>query len=109
MKQAVMEAHDAILETRVKQTRSANRKRQTSPFKNGDLAYISTKNISLPKGQARKLAPQYIGPYKITEDYGNNSYKLDLPARLKQRGVHPVFHSSLLRIHVPNDDHLFPG
>ena len=108
MKQAVMEAHNAILETRVKQTRSANRKHQTSPFKNGDLAYISTKNISFPKGQARKLVPRYIGPYKITEDYGNNSYKLDLPARLKQRSVHPVFHSSLLRIHVPNDDHLFP-
>ncbi|KAF8799604.1 hypothetical protein BYT27DRAFT_7031803, partial [Phlegmacium glaucopus] len=27
----------------------------------------------------------------------------------KQRGVHSVFHSSLLRIHVPNDDQLFPG
>ncbi|KAJ3885115.1 hypothetical protein GG344DRAFT_31207, partial [Lentinula edodes] len=24
-------------------------------------------------------------------------------------GVHPVFHSSLLRIHVPNDDRQFPG
>ncbi|KAJ8596234.1 hypothetical protein M405DRAFT_689725, partial [Rhizopogon salebrosus TDB-379] len=37
------------------------------------------------------------------------SYKLDLPSRLKQRGIHPVFHSSYLRIHVPNDDRLFPG
>ncbi|KAG1800903.1 uncharacterized protein HD556DRAFT_1189950, partial [Suillus plorans] len=37
------------------------------------------------------------------------SYKLDLPSRLRQRGVHPVFHSSYLRIHVPNDDRLFPG
>jgi hypothetical protein len=24
-------------------------------------------------------------------------------------GVHPVFHASLLRIHVPNDDRLLPG
>ena len=23
--------------------------------------------------------------------------------------IHPVFHSSLLRIHVPNDDQLFLG
>ena len=52
--------------------------------------------------------PRYIGPYKITEDYGNNSYKLDLPTRLKQHGIHLVFHSPLLRIHVPNDNHLFP-
>ncbi|OAX32781.1 hypothetical protein K503DRAFT_701539, partial [Rhizopogon vinicolor AM-OR11-026] len=28
---------------------------------------------------------------------------------LRQRGVHSVFHSSLLRIHIPNDDCLFPG
>ncbi|KIM53829.1 hypothetical protein SCLCIDRAFT_85987, partial [Scleroderma citrinum Foug A] len=28
---------------------------------------------------------------------------------LHQRGIHNVFHSSLLHIHIPNDDHLFPG
>ncbi|TFK66726.1 hypothetical protein BDN72DRAFT_735566, partial [Pluteus cervinus] len=37
------------------------------------------------------------------------SFQLDLPSRLKQRGIHDSFHSSLLRIHVPNDDRLFPG
>ncbi|KAJ3974131.1 hypothetical protein EV361DRAFT_759546, partial [Lentinula raphanica] len=37
------------------------------------------------------------------------SYKLDLPADLKRRGIHDVFHSSFLRIHIPNDDRLFPG
>ncbi|KAF9492590.1 hypothetical protein BDN71DRAFT_1358823, partial [Pleurotus eryngii] len=37
------------------------------------------------------------------------SFTLDLPARLKQRGVHNVFHASLLRVHSPNDDRLFPG
>jgi hypothetical protein len=109
MKQAVMEAHDAILEAWVKQTRIANRKRQVSPFKVEDLTYVSTKNMFLPKGHARKLIPKYIGPYKIVTDFGNNSYQLDLPARLKQRGIHPVFHSSLLCIHAPNDDRLFPG
>ncbi|EIN03228.1 hypothetical protein PUNSTDRAFT_18945, partial [Punctularia strigosozonata HHB-11173 SS5] len=38
-----------------------------------------------------------------------NSYRIQLPARLTQRGVHPVFHASLMRVHVPNDDRLFPG
>ncbi|EIN12247.1 hypothetical protein PUNSTDRAFT_19409, partial [Punctularia strigosozonata HHB-11173 SS5] len=38
-----------------------------------------------------------------------NSFRVDLPARLLQRGVHPVFHASLLRVHVANDDRLFPG
>lgn len=70
MKQAVIEAHDAILEARAKQTRHANRKRQPNPFKTGDLTYILTKNLSLPKGHVRKLALQYIGPYESVEDYG---------------------------------------
>ncbi|KDR69985.1 hypothetical protein GALMADRAFT_34525, partial [Galerina marginata CBS 339.88] len=37
------------------------------------------------------------------------SFKIELPSNLKQRGIHDVFHASLLRIHVPNDDRLFPG
>ncbi|KAI0327501.1 hypothetical protein GY45DRAFT_1283547, partial [Cubamyces sp. BRFM 1775] len=37
------------------------------------------------------------------------SFRVDLPANLRRRGVHDVFHSSLLRIHEPNDDRLFPG
>ncbi|KAG2141873.1 hypothetical protein DEU56DRAFT_715864, partial [Suillus clintonianus] len=36
-------------------------------------------------------------------------FLLDLPAELKQRGIHPAFHASLLRLHVPNDDRRFPG
>lgn len=32
-----------------------------------------------------------------------------MPSHLKQRGVLDVFHSSLLRIHIPNNDQLFPG
>ncbi|KAJ3518583.1 hypothetical protein NMY22_g13602 [Coprinellus aureogranulatus] len=109
LKNAIMSAHDSILAARVKQTRNANRKRQLTPFTGGDLVYVSTENIRFEKGLARKFLPKYIGPYKIVKDFGNNSYKVDLPARMKQRGVHDVFHSSKLRIHVPNDDRLFPG
>ena len=109
MKMAIMSTHDAILEVQTKQTRTANHKRRITPFENSDLMYISTKNMSLHKGQAWKLIPKYIGPYKIIRDFGNNSYELNLPDRLKQREIHPTFHSSLLRVHVPNDDRLFLG
>ncbi|KAJ2968911.1 hypothetical protein NUW54_g13085 [Trametes sanguinea] len=109
VKQAIIAAHDSILAARTKQVRDANRKRRPVPFEVGDLVYLSTKNLSLPKGLARKLAPKFVGPYKIIRDYGNSSFKLDLPSSLRQRGVHDVFHASLLRIHEPNDDHLFPG
>ncbi|KAF9028927.1 hypothetical protein BDZ89DRAFT_901664, partial [Hymenopellis radicata] len=37
------------------------------------------------------------------------SYRVELPPDLKRRGIHPVFHASRLRVHVPNDDRLFPG
>ncbi|KAI0354113.1 hypothetical protein OH77DRAFT_1363493, partial [Trametes cingulata] len=37
------------------------------------------------------------------------SFRIDLPSSLKRRGVHDVFHASLLRVHEPNDDRLFPG
>jgi hypothetical protein len=109
MRQVTMAAHDVMLEQRTKSTRAANRSRRPSPFAVGNLVYLSTKNISFPPGRARKLIPKYVGPYRITQDFGNNSYRLLLPDRLKQRGVHPVFHASLLRVHVPNDDRLFPG
>jgi hypothetical protein len=108
-KMALMAAHDSILGARVNQIRSANKKRQVVPFKKGDLVYLSSKNIKFPKGLARKLIPKFMGPYRILEDYGNRSFQVELPTHLKQRGVHNVFHVSLLRIHVPNDDRLFPG
>lgn len=104
-----MAAHDSIIAARVKQTRDANRKRQITPFRANDLVYLSTQNITFRKGLARKLLPKFIGPYKILQDFGNSSFKLELPPDLTKRGVHNVFHSSLLRIHIPNDDRLFPG
>ncbi|KZT29440.1 hypothetical protein NEOLEDRAFT_1025819, partial [Neolentinus lepideus HHB14362 ss-1] len=38
-----------------------------------------------------------------------SSYKVELSKPLKVRGIHDVFHASLLQIHEPNDDRLFPG
>lgn len=65
MRDAIMSAHDSILAARIKQTRDANRKRRPAPFAEGDLVYISTANLRLPKGRVRKLAQRYVGPYKI--------------------------------------------
>ena len=70
---------------------------------------MSTKNLSLPKGQAKKLLPKFIGPYKIIEVHTAASMvTLDLPPELTARRVHPTFHMSLIWAHVPNDDGRFP-
>jgi hypothetical protein len=39
-----------------------------------------------------KLAPRYMGPFKILERRGGVSYQLELPESLS--GVHDVFHVS---------------
>jgi hypothetical protein len=110
MKDAILTAHDAILDKRVKQTRLANRGRRPAPFVEGDSVYLSTKNIKLPKGKTRKLIPKYIGPYKIVKVLvPGTSYRLNLPDDLRSRGIHNAFHASLLRFHVPNCDTRFPG
>ncbi|KAG2061435.1 hypothetical protein BDR06DRAFT_847429, partial [Suillus hirtellus] len=62
-----------------------------------------------PKGLARKFLPKFMGPYWILEDYNNNSFQLQLPDRMRQHGIHDIFHSSYLHIHLPNDDQLFLG
>jgi len=103
-------AHDAILEARVKQTRISNRQRRPAPFGKDDLVYISTANLNLPRGRARKLVPKFIGPYRIIGEITlGATYKIDLPLELRRRGIHPAFHASLLRIHISNDDIRFPS
>ncbi|PFH46351.1 hypothetical protein AMATHDRAFT_155455 [Amanita thiersii Skay4041] len=85
LKLAVMNAHDNIIASRVKQIRSANRKWQKEPFVVGDLVYISGKNISVPKGLARKLVPKYLGPYRILKDFSNHFFQVDIPVSFKAR------------------------
>jgi hypothetical protein len=103
-------AHDAIIESRVRQTHQANKKRKAeTPFAVGDKVYLSTENIALPKGRARKLMPKFIGPYKVTKSHPNESrYTLDLPSELKARRIHPTFHVTRLRHYIRNDDRVFP-
>ena len=70
---------------------------------------MSTKNLSLPKGWAKKLLPKFIGLYKIVEVHtAPSTITLDLPPELTARRVHPMFHVSLIQAHIPNDDGMFP-
>jgi hypothetical protein len=99
-------AHDAIIESRVTQTHQADRHQlpggEHTP---GDLVYLSTKNLALPKGWAKKLLPKYIGPYKIVNAHRSAStVTLELPPELLAQRIHPTFHESLIKAHVPNDN-----
>ncbi|WVZ89563.1 hypothetical protein U9M48_035947 [Paspalum notatum var. saurae] len=50
-----------------------------------------------------KVAPRYIGPFKIVERKGEVAYKLELPSNLS--GIHNVFHVSQLKkcLRVPEE------
>src|SRR5258708_38541383 len=102
-------AHDVIIKSHVDQLILANKHRQPdSPkLKLGKLAYISTKNLSLPKGQASKLLPKYIRPYKILEVFPDlSNYVLKLLPELECRGIFLKFHISCFE---PDDSLIFLG
>lgn len=103
--------HDSIITNRTFQTHYANRHRSAEePLRTGDLVYLLTKNLNLPRQRARKLMPIFIGPYPIVRASPSTSnYTLKLPIELEARNVHPTFHISLLKPHVPNDDNRFPS
>ena len=84
------DTHDAIIESRVLQTHNANRhRRHEDLFTVGDLVYVSSSDLSLPKGQASKLLPKYIGPFRVLEaNPSTSSYKIKLPAQLWARHLH---------------------
>jgi hypothetical protein len=93
-----MEAHDWIIESRVFQTYYANTRRQDEPLiQVGDLVYLLTQYLNLPKGHAQKLCPRFVGPYKVlSADPTTSNYTLELPTALMQRRIHPTFHVDVL-------------
>jgi hypothetical protein len=54
-----------------------------------------------------KLAPRYIGPFKVFARRGEVSYQIELPPELSE--VHNVFHVSLLQkcLKVPEKTDIF--
>ncbi|WVZ71045.1 hypothetical protein U9M48_019671 [Paspalum notatum var. saurae] len=86
-------------EEQVKFIHSNLKRAQSRPliFAEGDHVYL---RVSPMKGVHRfgvkgKLAPRYIGPFKITERCGSVAYRLELPPHLA--AVHDVFHVSQLK------------
>ncbi|KAJ9516908.1 hypothetical protein QJQ45_027301 [Haematococcus lacustris] len=67
---------------------------------------MSTKNLRMKPGKAKKLLPRFIGPFKVLEHVGPVAVRLDLPQAMAR--MHPVFHVSLLRPYTSEHLHLPP-
>ncbi|WVZ93962.1 hypothetical protein U9M48_039911 [Paspalum notatum var. saurae] len=93
---------------RVAQSRQksyADVRRRELTFKVDDFVYLK---VSPMRGIRRfnmkgKLAPRYIGPFKIVKRKGEVAYKLELPSNLSS--MHDVFHVSRLKkcLRVPKE------
>ena len=74
----------------------ADSKRKETVYEVGDRVYL---RVTPLRGVKRfvegKLAPRFVGPYKILQRMGEVAYKLELPEGLS--GVHDVFHVSQLK------------
>ena len=95
---------DRILIAQSRQKSYADRRRRPLEFEVGDLVMLK---VSPMKGVRRfgkrgKLAPRYIGPFRVSARIGDVSYMLDLPAALAD--VHDVFHVSMLRGHFRDNE-----
>ena len=57
-----------------------------------------TKHLPLKLLRSCKLKPLWVGLYKIVYTYGDNAYKLELPALLAK--LHLVFNITLLKRYI---------
>ena len=84
----------ALLQTSKRNQRQANRLRRPAPsFRPGQRVWLAAKDLPL-RVESRKLAPRYVGPFKVVQRINPVCYRLQLPRSLK---INPTFHVSLLR------------
>nr|ABA97826.1 retrotransposon protein, putative, Ty3-gypsy subclass [Oryza sativa Japonica Group] len=83
----------------------ADNRRRELTFEAGDYVYFRVTPLrGVHRFQTKgKLAPRFVGPYKILERRGEVAYQLELPP--KMISIHDVFHVSQLKkcLRVPEE------
>ncbi|WVZ52493.1 hypothetical protein U9M48_003547 [Paspalum notatum var. saurae] len=97
--------HDNLKRAQSRQKSYLDKRKRPLVFEKEDHVYLL---VSPMKGMHQfgvkgKLAPRYVGPFKITEQCGPVAYRLELPPHLV--AVHDVFHVSQLKkcLRVPEE------
>ncbi|GJT68426.1 putative reverse transcriptase domain-containing protein [Tanacetum coccineum] len=93
----ISQIKDRLKAARDRQKSYADKRRKPLEFSVGNYVLLK---VSPWKGVVRfgkkgKLAPRFVGPFKIIEKVGCVAYRLDLPEELN--GVHDMFHVSNLK------------
>ena len=94
----LLDAHNVIIKHKVVQMHYSNKHQKSSvQYQLKDLVYLSMKNLTLPKGRARKCMPRFLGPYKVLKLMnGSLNITIKLSQELKDRIISPTFHTNLV-------------
>jgi hypothetical protein len=95
--QMVRLIRDRLKIAQSKQKSYADSKRREVTYEVGDRAYLRVSPLRGVKrfGVKGKLAPRFVGPFKVLARKGEVPYELELPESLS--AVHNVFHVSQLK------------
>ena len=95
--------HERLLKSNEKYKQSADKKRRSVDFREGDLVYAVLTKDRFPVGAYNKLKARKIGPVEIVKRINDNAYKLKLPEDVYSSDVFNVKH--LIPYH---EDEQFP-
>jgi hypothetical protein len=93
----VQMVHESLKVTKTRQKSYADKQRRYLSFEIDGFVYLK---VSPMRGTHRfkvkgKLAPRYVGPFKVIDHRGEVAYQLELPPQLSD--VHDIFHVSQLK------------
>jgi len=105
VEQQVQIIRDILRVAQTHQKSCADTRRRELAFEEGDYVYLKVSPMRSVKrfNMKGKLAPRYVGPFKVLQRCGEVAYHLELPESLSS--VHDVFHVLQLKkcLHIPEE------
>ena len=99
-KEKYWEAKEILERVRENMSRQVNKGQEHDQFEVDETVMLSTEHLPIKKS---KLAPRYVGPFKILRRRGDVTYQLELPEEWKKRNLHDEFNVNSLRRYFGND------
>jgi hypothetical protein len=100
LKRGLLAGEEALASTTQSMSKYYDSKRKNMAYSVGDKVLLATRHIRTLR-VSKKLADQFIGPFKVLERIGHNAYRLNLPAKYGK--LHHTFHVSLLEEYHARD------